>query len=120
MSGLNGKHDRAIAVLLTAPSIAAAAETLGVNERTVYRWLEDADFRTAYLVARREAFSQAVAQVQVTACTGAAVLLAIATDPTKPASARVSAVRTMFEYGTRWIELEELAERIAVLEGKVT
>jgi hypothetical protein len=119
MSGLNGKQDRAIAVLLTAPSIAAAADTLGVNERTLYRWLDDPAFRASYLVARREAFSQAVAQLQTMAAEGATVLLSIATDPTKPAHARVAAVRTMFEYGSKWIELEELEQRLSALEARI-
>ena len=57
---LTAKQDEAILALLNEPSIRKAAESIGVDHKTLYRWLEQPLFGDAYRKARRETFSQAI------------------------------------------------------------
>ena len=45
MSQITRNQKRAIKALLEYRTIDQAAEAIGVNERTIYRWLDDATFR---------------------------------------------------------------------------
>jgi len=49
---------RAIAALLKYPTIEQVAEAIGVNPRTVFRWLNDADFRLELSQAEGEALDR--------------------------------------------------------------
>jgi hypothetical protein len=48
---LSRKQDLAIAGLLTEPTIGEAAQKAGVSEVTLWRWLKQADFTSAYRLA---------------------------------------------------------------------
>jgi len=113
---LSHKQERAIAALLVAPSVTAAAQQIGVNENTLLRWLKDTAFEAAYREARRAVVQHAIAQVQ--RATGEAVetLRAVMQDPAAPASARVSAAKTILETAVKAVELEDVEARLAALE----
>ena len=61
---LSRKQEQAIANLLVAPTIATAAQQTGIGEPTLYRWLKDENFQTAYRTARRQVVQHAIVQVQ--------------------------------------------------------
>ena len=44
---LSGNQLTAVTVLLGGASIEVAAETVGVSERTIYRWMEELEFKQA-------------------------------------------------------------------------
>jgi hypothetical protein len=113
---LTRKQEVAIAALLTAPTIADAADTASISEPTLWRWLQREDFQTAYRQARREAVSQAVAYLQRVAGEAVDTLRAVMQDAQKPASARVSAARAVLDLAIRGVELEDLEARIQTLE----
>ena len=47
-NGIHAKQQRAIAALISEPTIKGAAEVAGVGERTLHRWLlEDENFKDA-------------------------------------------------------------------------
>jgi len=55
---LSARQQRAIAALLTSKSVAEAAASAKVGERTLYRWLaEDRAFRAALLAAEGDLLS---------------------------------------------------------------
>lgn len=58
------KMEEAIADLLSRPSIEDAARVIGVQPKTLRRWMREPEFQAAYLLARREAVSQAQARLQ--------------------------------------------------------
>ena len=62
--GLSPEQESAITALLNEPTVAKAAATAGVGERTLYRWLGEPAFASAYRSARREAFTHAVSLTQ--------------------------------------------------------
>jgi hypothetical protein len=117
MAGLTRKQDETIAVLLTVPTIAAAAKQVGVGERTLFRWLHsDPTFQAAYRDARRACVQQAIARIQQATSTAVTTLEAVMRDPDKPSSSRVSAAKAVLELALKAIEVEDLEVRVATLE----
>src|SRR4051794_7588577 len=57
-------EDRALAALLSEPTIARAATRVGVSESTLLRWLAEPSFRSRYRDARRQVVELAVAGLQ--------------------------------------------------------
>lgn len=115
-AGLSTPQEQAILALLREPSIAAAAKSSGVGERTLHRWMRREDFMTAYRNARREAFAQAIGLTQRSAAAAVATLLRIMHDPKVTWAARVAASNSILKFARESIELDDLAERIVRLE----
>ena len=115
---LSHKQERAIAALLVSSSVAAAAHAIKVQDNTLLRWLKDTVFHDAYREARRQVVQQAITQVQQATGTAVQTLLAVMQDPEAPASAKVSAARTILETAVKAVELEDLEARIADLEAQ--
>src|SRR5919199_5893638 len=113
---LSGQQQKAIAGLLNQPTISAAAQAAGVGERTLYRWLDDPTFATAYRAARRKAVSQAIARLQQVSSGAVAVLAQVASDKQAPSSSRVAAASKLLELAIKAVELEDLEARISILE----
>ena len=115
---LSRKQEQVISALLTCPTLLAAAQQCGLAEVTLHRWLADPGFKTAYLEARREAVSHAIALLQRTSGAAVTALYAVLTEPKQPASARVSAAKVVLELAIKGVELEDLAARVEALEAK--
>jgi hypothetical protein len=114
---LSRKQEQGISALLLYPTLLDAATAIGVDERTLRRWLrEDTTFQAGYREARRAVVQQAIVQVQ--RATGEAVetLRAVMQDSEAPASAKVSAAKTILETAVKAVELEDLEARIVALE----
>ena len=113
------KQERAISALLQAESICQAAKLAGISEATLHRWLKDTSFQEIYRAAKREVVSHAICQLQRSAGKAAKTLLEIAEEKDNPASARVSAVKTILEMSLKAVEFEDLEKRIAEIEKKI-
>ena len=113
---LSPKQEKAILALLQEPTIAKAAASAGVSNRSVVRWLTQDDFSRAYRKARREAFSQAIGLTQHYAPLAVNTLATIMADKTAPSHARVTAASTLLKFGREGIELDDLAARVEALE----
>ena len=116
---LSRNQERAIAALLIHPTMLAAAATAGVGEVTLWRWLQIPEFKEQYRLARREAVSQAVGHLQSACSVAVLALTDICQDVNSPASARVSAAKTVLELALKGVELEDLAVRVEELELQV-
>jgi len=114
--GLTPKQERTIIALLHEPTLPRAAETVGVHEKTVYRWLTEPRFSSVYRRTRREAFGQAIALTQKYAPMAVQTLAKVMLDPNAPAHARVTAATSLLRFGRDGIELEDLAARVDALE----
>jgi hypothetical protein len=112
------KQEEAIAALLTQRNIEEAARVAGVAGTTLVRWLQIPEFQAAYREARRAAFSQSIARLQQASSAAVSVLVKIMVDPDAPTSSRVRAADVVLERASKAIELEDLDQRIAELEGK--
>jgi hypothetical protein len=96
------KQDAFLGALLAEPTIYGAAQKVGINEATAYRWLKD----------------PAIAQAQRTASEAIETLRAVMADEEAPASARVAASKTLLEFAIKVGTVEDLETRIAALEAK--
>ena len=101
---LTAKQRRAIGILLITPTITAAAASVGVGEQTLYQWLAEPSFATAYRQARAEVVAHAAAQVQRAASTAVAVLVDVMNNPDELSMTRITAAHMVLELafdGTR-------------------
>lgn len=117
--GLQPNQEQALVALLTHPTIKKAAESIGMGERTLYRWLDDPVFSRAYRTARRQAFHHAMSMTQQYAPAAVAALVKVASDPSAPHAARVSAATALLRFSRESIELDDLAERVEAIEQQV-
>jgi hypothetical protein len=103
---MTSKQELLIAALLTEQTYAAAALKAGVSEKTLYSWLQQPSFRTAYRQARREILEAAIGRVQ--AATGQAVetLVSVARQGNRD-SDRVRAAVALLEHACRGLEASD-------------
>jgi len=113
------KKDAAIVALVTEPTIADAAKKAGISHATLHRWLQIKDFKDAYREAKREAVSAAISRLQQTATEAVDALRDVMNDTVSPASARVSAARSILEIAIKAVELEDFERRLEALERMI-
>lgn len=111
------QQQRAIVALLSASSVAAAAKDAGVGERTLFRWLQDDAFLSAYRHARKQAVNQAMAKLQRYSSEAVDTLYQVMTTSGYD-SAKIHAAKVILEYTHRSVELEEIEQRLAALEAR--
>jgi hypothetical protein len=112
---IDAVRHKAIEALLTEPSITAAAAVVGVNEKTLRRWLrDDPDFRAGYHEARRRAFDSAVSRLHVAGLKAVQKLIDNL-DAEKPAD-QLRAATGILEFAFRGHEALDVRERLAELE----
>ncbi len=116
---LTPKQERALVALLDCGEIKEAAKTAGVNEATLWRWLQLSDFQSRYRAARRQLVETAIAQLQSDCTIAVRVLREVAEDKEAPASSRVAAAKTILEQSIGAIELMDLQERVERLEQTI-
>lgn len=113
---LTVKQQRAIAGLLAMRTYAEAAAAAGTSLPTLYRWMNDPQFR-AELDAREaamiDAAQRAVLRLQENAIATIAGILANAGES---ASVRLAAAKTALDYSIRLRELAAIERRLAALE----
>ncbi len=113
---LEAKHETALAALLAHPSVADAAKAAKVSQATLWRYMRDEKFSARYAEARADVTKHLIMRLQSNSTSAATVLMEVAEDTNAPASARVSAARTIIEQALRGAELRDLMERIEALE----
>ena len=114
---LTPKQDRALVALLAREKIKAAAEESGVGEVTLWRWLQEPGFQSAYRSRRRQMVESAVAQLQADCTVAVRVLREVAEDAQAPASARVSAAKTILEQSISGVQLTDLQAEVEELKA---
>jgi hypothetical protein len=114
--GLDERDHRLLAALLAARSTQEAATAAHVSARTVFRRLADPTFATALRNARRAVLAQAGTALVAATEKACGALLDVLDEAEAPAAARVAAARVILESARGFMELDDLAERIAALE----
>jgi hypothetical protein len=117
-SSLSRSQERALAALVSQPTIALAAAQARVGERTLYTWLaDDKAFKAEYLRLRREIVNNAVFQLQKATNNAVNCLVSVMNSgEDSPASARVAAAREVLTQAFKALEIDELEQRVAALE----
>ena len=110
------KKEDAIAALLTQRNVDEAARQVGIDVKTLLRWMKIPEFETAYRDARRIAFGQSIARLQQGTSAAATTLLKMLIDPSTPPAVRVRVADSIMKNAIRAIEVEDIEVRIAELE----
>lgn len=110
---------RAIIALMENRTIADAAFKSGVNERTLYRWMNDPFFKLQLVEAEAQAMGSATRRLSQGANDALDTLSQIMNDPEMAASIRLAAARTWLEYNFKFrSRSEEVEVRITQLEAQ--
>jgi len=112
------KKEKVIACLIAQPSITLAAQEAGISQSTMYRWLNDEEFQMAYRKAKKEIVGHALTQVQKAVTKAVDTLLDVMGNGVVE-SAKVSAAKTILELAIKAVEIEELEERLTILERRM-
>jgi transposase-like protein len=115
-SKVGRKQEEAIAALLSQRNVEEAARLAGVGVRTLYRWMKEPAFDTAYREAKRAAFSQAIARLHQMSSAAVTTLGKALLDPNTPPATKVRAAHSILDHTAKAIELEDLEARLAALE----
>lgn len=110
--------EKVLAALLSSDSQIEAAAKAGIAPRTLRDYLADPDFKAEYQRRKDQLISDATQAIQNGYQAAVVALRRITTDEKAPEAARISAARTLLEYGLRFSELSEVLARITVLEER--
>jgi hypothetical protein len=113
---LGPKHEAALLALLSNRSIEESAHQADVCVRTLYRWLEKPEFAEEYQKRRHALFKQSSARIQQMSGPAATMLGKVMLDPGTPPAAKIRAADSILNHGTKTVELESIAARLAELE----
>lgn len=111
------KHkERALAALLTSDTQSEAAKKCGLSERTLRLYLDDPEFFTEYQQRRQQMVTDATKKLQSYMQSSVETLRELRDDKETPPGIRASAARALLEYGLKYTDVADLAERITALE----
>ena len=111
------RQTKALQALLSSPTKKAAAEAAGISESTLRNYLADPAFAEAYKKALTGLVDDATRQAQQSLDPALTVLREIAEAPESAASAKISAARTLLEYGLRLTEITDIIRELEGTEG---
>lgn len=114
---MKNNDEKILSALIATKTISAAAAAAGVSERTVYSRLADDDFRAEYERRQSMTLDAACKALQEAMTDAVNVFTSIMRDADKSQAARISAARSVFDYGVKLTELTDLAARVAALEA---
>jgi AcrR family transcriptional regulator len=106
------KAEKVLTALLHHGTVRAASKEAGVSEATVFRYLQDSEFQRRYRAARADVVDAAIALMQQLCSNAVSTLGAVMHDTDAPASARVSAAKTILEQSIGGVELTELRQEV--------
>ena len=106
-----------VAALAKGATVAQAALSNGVSERTVYRRLQQPDFQARIQAVQDETLQRAAAVLTAAAQEGIHSLVALQ-DKATPPSVRRAAARDILEMGLRLRETADLEKRLVALENR--
>lgn len=102
--------------MLICRTLKEVAEKNGITERTLRRIRNTEDFHRILMEARSKAFEGVFDVVCAAAPESAMQLIEIMRDPKAPASARVSASRSIMDFAQGYYNQTEILDRISALE----
>ncbi len=109
-------REKAIGALLAHSTIVEAAQTSGLNEKTLRRYLEDAEFQKEFRAARRVIFEQNIARLQ-SLHAGAVAALERNLTCENPSS-EIRAAQIVIESNRKDFENFEILARLEILENE--
>ena len=100
------QRERMIQAMLEQPTIAKAANSIGISISTAWRIMNTPEFQDEFLQAREDAVLLGHARLQVGANAAAATLVKLMLDPTVPPATRLRAAQEVLDRGGRTLRNE--------------
>jgi hypothetical protein len=119
-SKITTNQARCISALLEYSTIQEAASEVGINPRTVYRWMNEPVFMAALRKAETGAISDAVRALLVDLQNNHQVMRDIRDNVRYSPSVRLRAASMLDQSALRWSEMRELKEVIESLEERIS
>jgi len=119
MAELTARQRRAIRGILSTSTLAEAAKFAHVGERSINRYLADADFRAALRAEQDRLTSHLAAALSGQAADALATLERLHKDGQIAPSVRRAAARDIIAERRKAAELDSLAERVEALEERL-
>ena len=113
---LTSRQQRAVESLIICTSIRDAAKSANVNQRTLYRWLQQEDFQSAVRHARQLSLTQLATHMQHAVARAAKTLNEVMQDEKATPAARVSAARCSMDLYYKAATLEDVMDRLITVE----
>ena len=116
---LTRNQARAIEALLTHRTIEDAAGAVGVNPRTIYRWMNEPAFRLSLDQATTGAINQSVADIHSSRSALGEPIFRVRDDIDVSPGVRLRAAQIIDNSLLRWRELLDVEQRITRLEQEL-
>ena len=116
-SRLTRRQQSALRIMVETPSISEAARQSKIARRTLYRWLEDDDFRQELSHLHQEAAELAREETQSLMLQGVAVLAESMKDPDK--AIRLRAARYALTFAHQVAEAEKMKQELHDLQESI-
>lgn len=113
---LSTNQRKAIDALLSEPTIRAAAQMVGVNERTVHRYLSDPSFKAELRRRQDELLTAAAAALVGLSGQAIETLRGLLDDKGTSASVKARVALGWLKQARETVELHDLADRLDALE----
>jgi hypothetical protein len=110
-------QEKALNALLESASVSDAAKKCGLNQKTLHRYLEDAEFQKEFRAARRIVFEQNIIRLQ-SLHAGAVDTLERNLNCENP-SAEIRAAQIVLESTRKDFETLDILSRLELLEDAV-
>jgi hypothetical protein len=110
------QRDQLVLALLQQPGVEKAGASIGMSSATAWRISKTPEFKRAYHLARREAYSQSMGRLQQATGAAASTLLKIMVNENAPAASRVRAADCILGRAANALELEDVLVRLEELE----
>lgn len=120
MAGVQRKKndDPLLMALACGASVDAAAKQCDLAVRTVYRRLEDADFKKRLDAVRSDMVQRSAGMLTAAAGEAVRTLLALLKE-TQPAAVRLGSARAILEVGIKIRQIVDLERQVAELEERI-
>jgi hypothetical protein len=116
---ITANQNKAIAALVEGKTREQAAIIAGVNERTIYKWQNDAAFIEALRAAETQALANAQAALIARINENIAILDEIKNNKRSSDNARIRAIQLELDTMLQWRNAAMLEERINEIEERL-
>ena len=113
-----GSNEALLIALACGSTVEAAAAKAGLGERTVYRRLEDPDFRDQLQEFRGKMVERASAMLSASGMEAVKTLLGLL-ERSIPHAVRLGAAKAILEIGMKLRDLLEVEQRLSALENAI-
>lgn len=94
---LSASQERAIELILTSRSLREAAKEVGVHEQTLYRWIQEPEFKAKYEKIQHQLRENISAQIRACSDKAVRVLKKIMSDSGEKSQNRINAAKIVLD-----------------------